>query len=66
MVTVYHYAWFWTPTGRGDALLPYGDALAWLPFAAQGHLGVNLFFILSGFVITLSLDREPAASRCAA
>lgn len=61
MVAVYHYAWFWTPTGRGDALLPYGDALAWLPLAAQGHLGVHLFFILSGFVITLSLDRAPGA-----
>ncbi|WP_371154026.1 acyltransferase family protein [Jannaschia sp. 2305UL9-9] len=56
-VAIYHYAVFWTPAGKGDNLIPYGDALAWIPLAAVGGLGVSLFFIISGFVITLSLDR---------
>ncbi|WP_198671105.1 acyltransferase family protein [Oceanibium sediminis] len=56
-VVVYHYAIFWTPAGNGDPLLPYGEALAWIPLAGEGHQGVYLFFIVSGFVITLSLRR---------
>lgn len=56
-VALYHYAWFWAPIGKGDPLLPYGDALAAIPFASIGYLGVYLFFIVSGIVITLSLDR---------
>lgn len=36
---------------------PYGAAL--LPLAKYGDLGVELFFVISGFVITLSLtDRK--------
>jgi len=57
-VAIYHYAVFWAPSGRGDPLLPYGDALTWLPFARVGDLGVALFFIVSGAVIALSLERS--------
>ena len=57
-VVIYHYAIFWTDTGHGVALLPYGDALAWIPLAAEGYQGVYLFFIVSGFVISLSLKRS--------
>src|SRR6056297_728894 len=57
-VVVYHYAIFWTPSGNGEALLPYGDALGWIPLAAEGYQGVYLFFIVSGFVISLSLRRS--------
>ncbi len=57
-VALYHYAVFWSPAGAGLNLLPYGDALAWIPFAKVGYLGVYLFFIVSGFVITLSLQRS--------
>lgn len=56
-VAIYHYAVFWTPAGKGENLVPYGDALSWIPLAAVGGLGVSLFFIISGFVIMLSLER---------
>lgn len=57
-VALYHYAYFWSPAGAGLNLLPYGDALAWIPLANVGYLGVHLFFIVSGFVISLSLQRS--------
>lgn len=57
-VALYHYAVFWAPVGKGDPLLPYGDALAWIPLAEVGELGVSLFFIVSGLVIALSFTRS--------
>ncbi|PWJ22170.1 acyltransferase family protein [Jannaschia seohaensis] len=60
-VALYHYAVFWTPAGRGDDLVPYGEALAWIPFADLGHLGVSMFFVVSGFVIAFSLERSASA-----
>lgn len=56
-VVLYHYAVFWTPAGKGDPLLPYGDVLSGLPLANVGGLGVSLFFCVSGFVISYSLSR---------
>jgi len=56
-----HYAHFWTPTGRGLSLLPYGDALQWMPFQSFSGLGVSLFFVISGFMITLALHRSETA-----
>lgn len=35
---------------------PYGDTI--LPISRYGYLGVDLFFIISGFVITLSLHNS--------
>ena len=64
-VALYHYAVFWTPAGRGDDLIPYGDMLAWIPLAAVGDLGVMLFFIVSGLVIALSLTRSRSAGQFA-
>lgn len=61
-VALYHYAWFWAPIGKGDPLLPYGDLLSGLPLARIGYLGVQLFFIISGCVITLSLVRSRSVS----
>lgn len=60
-VALYHYAVFWTPAGRGEALVPYGDLLARLPAAHLGHLGVSMFFVVSGFVIAFSLGRSASA-----
>ncbi|WP_176827790.1 acyltransferase family protein [Ruegeria marina] len=57
-VSLFHYAVFWTPSGKGLPLLPYGDALAWIPMADVGYFGVYLFFVVSGFVIFLSLERS--------
>ncbi len=62
-VAIYHYAVFWAPAGAGTNLLPYGDALAFIPFANVGYLGVYLFFIVSGFVISLSLTRSSSIGR---
>lgn len=62
-VAVYHYAYFWTTAGRGTAILPYDDAFAWVPLANVGYLGVYLFFIVSGFVIALSLQRSASVQR---
>ncbi len=59
-VAVYHYAVFWSSAGKGDNLLPYDDALSWIPLADVGALGVYLFFIVSGFVIAMSLTRSTA------
>ncbi|WP_260080428.1 acyltransferase family protein [Phaeobacter inhibens] len=42
---------------------PYGAAL--LPLAKYGDLGVELFFVISGFVITLSLSERPGPLRFA-
>lgn len=56
-VVFYHYFWFWTPAGNGNPLIAYGDAFAHLPVLSIGYLGVNLFFVISGFVILLTLER---------
>lgn len=42
---------------------PYGAGL--LPLARYGDLGVALFFVISGFVITLSLSGQPGPWRFA-
>ncbi|TFL18403.1 acyltransferase family protein [Jannaschia formosa] len=60
-VAIYHYAVFWTPAGKGLELVPYGDALACIPWAQLGHLGVSMFFVVSGFVIAFSLERSTSA-----
>jgi peptidoglycan/LPS O-acetylase OafA/YrhL len=53
-VVFYHYF------SRWDDVLPYGSAVQ--PAARFGALGVNLFFIISGFVIFMSLERCASAS----
>lgn len=64
-VALYHYASFWTPAGRGANLTPYGAALADAPLAHEGYLGVYLFFIVSGFVISISLIRSASIAEFA-
>ena len=56
-VVLYHYFYFWTPAGNGHSLIAYGDAFSGLPFVSVGYLGVHLFFVISGFVILLTLER---------
>lgn len=56
-VAIYHYTYFWASAGKGDNVLPYDVALAWIPLAGVGHLGVMLFFLISGYVISLTLTK---------
>jgi peptidoglycan/LPS O-acetylase OafA/YrhL len=43
---------------RWPELVPYGDRFARLPFVSQGRVGVCLLFLLSGFVIFMTLERS--------
>lgn len=54
-VILFHYFCRWTPSFYTENLYPYGNLLA-APFQ-YGRYGVELFFIISGFVITLTLYR---------
>jgi len=50
LVFLYHYAVLFPPAARGVAAGP-----EWVPFLAvwkQGQVGVSIFFVLSGFLIT--------------
>jgi peptidoglycan/LPS O-acetylase OafA/YrhL len=55
-VALNHYCFFWAPVGDGPDLLPYGDLLSGVYLAKFGQMGVYLFFVVSGVVITMSLD----------
>lgn len=42
---------------RWSSILPYGETYSSFPIFEYGWLGIYLFFMISGFVIFLSLDR---------
>ena len=52
-VVLFHF------TTRFDQLYPQSSGLGW--DFAHGHYGVNLFFIISGYVIFMTLDRTRTA-----
>lgn len=58
LVIGYHYFVRWTPPEAPENLYPYGGlgAHVW-PFR-YGYLGVELFFMVSGFVISMTLFRS--------
>jgi peptidoglycan/LPS O-acetylase OafA/YrhL len=39
------------------AKLPYGNSLAWIPVLDHGWIGVYLFFLISGYVIFMTLEK---------
>ena len=41
---------------RWPDLVPYGDQYQSVPLFRVGFIGVNLFFIISGFVILMTLE----------
>ena len=55
LVLGFHYCSRWTPPRAAGNLYPYGDLLRDIPIIRHGYLGVVLFFIISGFVIALTL-----------
>lgn len=55
IVIFFHYFSRWTQPLNNENLYPYKDALLNFPIFYYGYLGVNFFFIISGFVISLTL-----------
>lgn len=56
-VLLYHYFVKFADPAVGPALYPYADAYAGFPAAKYGFMGVQLFFVVSGFVIAMTLER---------
>lgn len=49
---------FFHAYSRWSSIVPYGDRFASLIPFRQGFLGVQLFFLISGFVILMSLEKS--------
>ena len=52
LVVLFHAYSRWT------SVVPYGDKFASFPVFKNGYLGVQLFFLISGFVILMSLEKN--------
>ena len=57
LVIGYHYFVRWTPPVGSSNLYPYGDIGAHFWLFEYGDLGVQIFFVISGFVISMTLFR---------
>ena len=59
LVVFYHFFARWAEPIHSETLYPHGNFLAQLPgIAWLGAYGVLLFFLISGFVIMLTLERS--------
>lgn len=61
-VVVFHYFYRWSPAANSGNLLPDLPLLSDSAFVAHGFLGVEFFFIISGFVIALTLQSTTSLS----
>ena len=50
LVFMFHYAWVYSPANRGVDFA--GEWIPLMPVWTQGYVGVSIFFVLSGFLIT--------------
>jgi peptidoglycan/LPS O-acetylase OafA/YrhL len=57
MVICYHYFSRWTPPKNPVNLYPYGDALYYFPLFHRAEYALMMLFVISGFVIVLTLER---------
>jgi peptidoglycan/LPS O-acetylase OafA/YrhL len=57
MVVLFHYYSKWTPPLHASNLYPYGAMLSDNVLFRFGYLGVHFFFVISGFVISMTLAR---------
>ena len=55
-VMLFHYYSRWIPPWNSVSLYPYGDKYNYF---GLGYLGVQFFFIISGFVIFYTLEQTP-------
>jgi peptidoglycan/LPS O-acetylase OafA/YrhL len=53
-VMLFHYYSYWFPPNRSFSYYPYGNSY---DYFSLGYLGVEFFFIISGFVIAFTLTR---------
>jgi peptidoglycan/LPS O-acetylase OafA/YrhL len=56
LVIGFHYFYAMAAPANTTTVFPYGDAFIGVPIFKYGYLGVELFFIISGFVIALTLE----------
>jgi peptidoglycan/LPS O-acetylase OafA/YrhL len=56
-VILYHYFVRWAPPVNVSSLYPYDPLFNDILLIRHGHYGVQLFFIISGFVISMTLLR---------
>ena len=57
MVILFHFLSKCTYPGNNCNCYPYGDQFSNLWLSKYGYLGVHFFFIISGFVIIMTLER---------
>lgn len=56
LVVAFHYFARWAPPHNSSSVYPYGNSIVGFHLLEYGAYGVQLFFMISGFVIALTLE----------